>query len=187
MLRFPSLPLTTWVLILAGLMSGCATLHLEEGQAAYDELRYQDAIHHFGKAVQRNPDAEAYRKLARAHALVNEHEEAAAAFACWFPCRMPPTTTASDTPPSCSRKAEYAQAERLLDAVSQRDPGNEVAAALRRSAVLAQDDRRDTTAFVLHPIETPGIRAAFAPHRFANTLYFTGRWSAPEPRIPTPT
>ena len=81
MLRFPSLPLTTWVLILAGLMSGCATLHLEEGQAAYDELRYQDAIHHFGRAVQRNPDAEAYRKLARAHALVNEHEEAAAAFA----------------------------------------------------------------------------------------------------------
>ena len=72
------------------------------------------------------------------------------------------------------KSGEYAQAERLLNAVSQRDPGNDVAAALRRSAVLAQDERRDTTAFVLNPIETPGILSAFAPLRFANTLYFTG-------------
>ena len=43
---------------------GCARLHLEEGQAAFDELRYQDAIHHFGSAVQREPNPEAYRKLA---------------------------------------------------------------------------------------------------------------------------
>ena len=81
MLQPPSLPLTTWVLMLTCIMTGCATLHIEEGQMAYDELRYQDAIHHFGRAVQRNPDADAYRMLANAHALVNENEEAAAAYA----------------------------------------------------------------------------------------------------------
>ncbi|MGB1573213.1 MAG: hypothetical protein ACPG85_02945, partial [Flavobacteriales bacterium] len=174
MLRIQSLPLFAWVLVLSGVFSGCATLHLEEGQAAYDELRYQDAIHHFGKAVQRDPEAEAYRKLARAHALVNENEEAAAAYSVLVSL---PDATDDDRIGYASvlfKSGEYAQAERLLNAVSQRDPGNDVAAALRRSAVLAQDDRRDTTAFVLNPIETPGIRSAFAPLRFANTLYFTG-------------
>ena len=174
MLRIQSLPLFAWVLVLSGVFSGCATLHLEEGQAAYDELRYQDAIHHFGKAVQRDPEAEAYRKLARSHALVNENEEAAAAYSVLVSL---PDATDDDRIGYASvlfKSGEYAQAERLLNAVSQRDPGNDVAAALRRSAVLAQDDRRDTTAFVLNPIETPGIRSAFAPLRFANTLYFTG-------------
>ena len=184
MLRFPSLPLTTWVLILAGLMSGCATLHLEEGQAAYDELRYQDAIHHFGQAVQRNPDADAYRKLARAHALVNEHEEAAAAYSVLVSMADATDEDRIGYASVLFKEGQYAEAERLLDAVSQRDPGNEVAAALRRSAVLAQDDRRDTTAFVLHPIETPGIRAAFAPHRFANTLYLTGAVERPGAKDP---
>ena len=68
------------VILAAALLSGCARLHLEEGQAAYQELRYQDAIHHFGKAVTRTPEPEAYRMLAGAHARVNEHEEAASAY-----------------------------------------------------------------------------------------------------------
>jgi len=184
MLRFPSLPLTNWVLIIAFLMAGCATLHLEEGQTAYNELRYQDATHHFGRAVQRNPDAETYRKLASAHALVNENEEAAAAYSVLVSM---PEATDDDRIGYASvlfKEGSYVEAERLLNAVSQRDPGNEVAAALRQSAVLAQDDRRDTTAFILHPIETSGIRSAFAPLRFANTLYFTGAVERPGAKDP---
>ena len=50
--------------------------------------------------------------------------------------------------------------------------------------MLAQDDRRDTTAFVLNPIETPGIRSAFAPLRDGNTLYFTGAVERPGARDP---
>ena len=133
MLRIQSLPLFAWVLVLSGVFAGCATLHLEEGQAAYDELRYQDAIHHFGKAVQRDPEAEAYRKLAKAHALVNENEEAAAAYSVLVSL---PDATDDDRIGYASvlfKSGEYAQAERLLNAVSQRDPGNDVAAALRRS------------------------------------------------------
>ena len=184
MLRFSSLPLTTWVLMLTCIMTGCATLHIEEGQMAYDELRYQDAIHHFGRAVQRNPDAEAYRMLANAHALVNENEEAAAAYAV---LASMPEATDDDRIGYASvlfKEGKYVEAERLLNAVSQRDPGNEVAAALRQSAVLAQDDRRDTTAFTLEPIETVGIRSAFAPLRFANTLYFTGAVERPGAKDP---
>jgi len=184
MLRTHSLSLSTWVLILAGALSGCATLHFEEGQAAYNELRYQDATHHFGKAVQRSPDADAYRMLANAHALVNENEEAAAAYSVLVSM---PEATDDDRLGYASvlfKEGAYEQAERLLNAVSQRDPGNEVAAALRQSAVLAQDERRDTTAFVLTTIETPGIRSAFAPLRFANTLYFTGAVERPGAKDP---
>ena len=67
-------------IVLGGMVtiSSCARLHVEEGQAAYDELRYQDAIHHFGKAVQRIPSPESYRMLASSHALINEPQEASA-------------------------------------------------------------------------------------------------------------
>lgn len=172
------------IIVAIGLLSGCARLHLEEGQAAFDELRYQDAIHHFGKAVQRIPEPEAYRMLAGAHAIVNEHEEAAMAYSVLVALPEATDQDRLDYAAVLFKQGDYAQAERILNAVSQRDPGNEIAAALRQSAVLAQDDRRDTTAFVLNPIETPGIRSAFAPLRDGNTLYFTGAVERPGARDP---
>ena len=172
------------MVVAIGLLSGCARLHLEEGQAAFDELRYQDAIHHFGKAVQRIPEPEAYRMLAGAHAIVNEHEEAAMAYSVLVALPEATDEDRLDYAAVLFKQGDYAQAERILNAVSQRDPGNEIAAALRQSAVLAQDDRRDTTAFVLNPIETPGIRSAFAPLRDGNTLYFTGAVERPGARDP---
>ena len=172
------------MVVAISLLSGCARLHLEEGQAAFDELRYQDAIHHFGKAVQRIPEPEAYRMLAGAHAIVNEHEEAAMAYSVLVALPEATDQDRLDYAAVLFKQGDYAQAERILNAVSQRDPGNEIAAALRQSAVLAQDDRRDTTAFVLNPIETPGIRSAFAPLRDGNTLYFTGAVERPGARDP---
>ena len=172
------------MVVAIGLLSGCARLHLEEGQAAFDELRYQDAIHHFGKAVQRIPEPEAYRMLAGAHAIVNEHEEAAMAYSVLVALAEATDQNRLDYAAVLCKQGDYAQAERTPNAVSQRDPGNEIAAALRQSAVLAQDDRRDTTAFVLNPIETPGIRSAFAPLRDGNTLYFTGAVERPGARDP---
>ena len=82
------------------------------------------------------------------------------------------------------KQRRYAEAERLLNAVSQRDPGNEVASALRQSALLAQDGSRDTMAFELEPFPTEGIRSAFAPYRNGNTLYFTGALEKPGARDP---
>lgn len=163
------------VAVLVVLMApGCARLHLEEGQAAFDELRYQDAIHHFGSAVQREANPEAFRKLAESHALINEPQEAASAYAMLINL---PEATDDDRVAYASmlfQQGRYEEAEIILDAVSQRNPGNEIVAALRQSAVLAQDRSRDTTAFVVQAIETGELRAAFAPFRFGNTLYFTG-------------
>ena len=164
--------------------SGCARLHVEEGQAAFQELRYQDAIHHFGSAVQRIPSPDSYRKLAASHALINEPHEASAAYAILI---AQPEATDDDRLAYAEvlfKQKRYSEAERLLNEVSQRDPGNEVAAALRQSAFLAQDGSRDTAAFELEPFITDGIRSAFAPFRFGNTLYFTGALEKPGSRDP---
>lgn len=166
------------------IFSGCARLHVEEGQAAFDELRYQDAIHHFGQAVQRFPEPDSYRKLAQSHALINEPEEASAAYSILM---AQPDATDDDRLAYAQvlfKQQRYSEAERLLNELSQRNPGNEVAAALRQSAQLAQDASRDTAAFELEPFETSGIRAAFAPFRFGNTLYFTGALEKPGARDP---
>ena len=112
------------MVVAIGLLSGCARLHLEEGQAAFDELRYQDAIHHFGKAVQRIPEPEAYRMLAGAHAIVNEHEEAAMAYSVLVALPEATDQDRLDYAAVLFKQGDYAQAERILNAVSQRD-GNE--------------------------------------------------------------
>jgi len=180
--RYTSLSSSLLVGLLVGsilALSGCARLHIEEGQAAFEELRYQDAIHHFGKAVQRTPNPDSYRKLASAHALINEPEEASAAYAILV---AQPEATDEDRiayAETLFKQRRYAEAERLLNAVSQRDPGNEVAAALRVSALMAQDGSKDTSAFELEPFSTEGVRSAFAPFRFGNTLYFTGALEKP--------
>ena len=173
-------------LLVAGMMtfSGCARLHVEEGDSAFAELRYQDAIHHFGKAVQRDANPDSYRKLAASHALVNEPVEAASAYAILV---AQPDATDDDRiayAEALFKQKRYTEAERILSEVSQRDPGNERAAALRYSAVLAQDASRDTSAFELSPFDLAGIRSAFAPFRFGNTLYFTGALEKPGARDP---
>lgn len=179
------LPLLSSALLIVLLgMAGCARLHLEEGQMAFDELRYQDAIHHFGSAVQRDPNPEAYRMLAEAHARVNEPAEASAAYAILV---AQPDATDDDRIAYASvlfQQGRYAEAEVILNEVSQRNPGNEVAAALRQSAILAQDNSRDTTAFEVSSVETPGILSAFAPFRFDKTLYFTGAVEKPGAKDP---
>ena len=126
------------VVLAIGMLSGCARLHLEEGQAAYQELRYQDAIHHFGKAVQRLPYPEAYRMLAGSHALINEHKEAAMAYSVLVALPEATDQDRLDYAAVLLKQGEYEQAERILNVVSQRDPGNEIAAALRQSAVIAR-------------------------------------------------
>lgn len=174
MQRFSHFPVATLGLLIALLISGCASLHLEEGQAAFDELRYQDAIHHFGSAVQRAPNPDAYRKLAESHARINEPSEAAAAYALLV---NQPEATDDDRVSYASvlfQQSRYAEAEQILSDVSQRNPSNEVVAALRQSAILAQDQSRDTTAFQVQAIETGEVRSSFAPFRFGQTLYFTG-------------
>jgi outer membrane protein OmpA-like peptidoglycan-associated protein/tetratricopeptide (TPR) repeat protein len=183
-----SIPTTVLLLCIgaAGLLTlpGCARLHVEEGNAAFSELRYQDAIHHFGSAVQRDPSPDSYRKLASSHALINQPMEASSAYALLV---AQPEATDEDRIAYAEvlfQQQRYAEAERILSEVSQRNPGNEVAAALRYSAVLAQDGARDTSAFELTPFDIPGIRSAFAPFRFGNTLYFTGALEKPGARDP---
>ena len=185
--RFPhstSVLLFGMIVTAVTVLSGCARLHVEEGQSAFAELRYQDAIHHFGKAVQRDANPDSYRKLAASHALVNEPMEAASAYAILV---AQPDATDDDRISYAEvlfKQKRYEEAERILSEVSQRNPSNERAAALRYSAMLAQDGSRDSTAFELNPFDIPGIRATFAPYRFGNTLYFTGALEKPGARDP---
>ena len=180
--RFPhstSVLLFGMIVTAVTVLSGCARLHVEEGQSAFAELRYQDAIHHFGKAVQRDANPDSYRKLAASHALINEPVEAASAYAILV---AQPDATDDDRISYAEvlfKQKRYEEAERILSEVSQRNPSDERAAALRYSAMLAQDGSRDSTAFELNPFDIPGIRATFAPYRFGNTLYFTGALEKP--------
>jgi outer membrane protein OmpA-like peptidoglycan-associated protein/Tol biopolymer transport system component len=175
-MNFLPYSLRTALFTMAGavLISSCATLHMDEGTVAYEQLRYQDAIHHLGKAVQGNATPEAYRMLAAAYAKVNATDEAAMAYG--LLCAGPHAE--DDDRIAYARilmsQGKYDRASEILDAVSARNPADMMARSLQISAMGAEDIRRDSTAYELTAMETPGVLAAFSPCVYGDQLIFTG-------------
>jgi outer membrane protein OmpA-like peptidoglycan-associated protein len=169
-----SLRTALFTLACAVLISSCATLHMDEGTVAYEQLRYQDAIHHLGKAVQRNATPEAYRMLAAAYAKVNAIDEAAMAYG--LLCAGPHAEDDDRTAYAriLMSQGKYDQASEILDAVSARNPTDMMARSLQISAMGAEDVRNDSTAYELTALETPGVLTAFSPCVYGDRLIFTG-------------
>ena len=172
---FPiSLRTALFTLAVGMLISGCSTLHMDEGSAAYEQLRYQDAIHHLSKAVQRDATPEAYRMLAASYARVNATDEAAMAYG--LLCASP---HAEDNDRIAYARilmsqGQYDRASQILDAVSARNPDDMMARSLQISAMGAEEVKRDSTAYELTVMETPGVLAAFSPCISGDQMIFTG-------------
>lgn len=156
------------------LITGCATLHLEEGAASFDQLRYQDAIHHLSKAVEREASPEAYRMLAESYAKVNATDEAAMAYGLLCAGPFAEDTDRIAYARILMSQGRYDRATEVLNAVAARNPNDMMARSLQISAMNAEGIKKDSTAYELTAMQTPGVLTAFSPTIHGDQMIFTG-------------
>lgn len=162
------------LLVLAIVLGSCAKVNIKDGLQAYSEYRYNDAIHHLNKGLQKSEDLEARRTLAKALTQTNHHGDALDQYQI---LATSPSFTDADRLEfgrvlmSLDR---YDEAETVFAGILSRDPNNQVAQSLRNSSKRAQAIKRDSTRYEIGQVFTSGITTAYSPYAKDGKIYFSG-------------
>ncbi|MCH2197703.1 MAG: OmpA family protein [Flavobacteriales bacterium] len=154
------------------LLASCAKISIKDGLQAYDELRYTDAIDHLERGLAKVDDEEGRRALAASYLETNQF---ASAVETYVILASNPSNTDEDRinyGRALMATGDYANAEEIFDGILSREPGNEVAQALRSSCRRIEEYKADSSRFDIKPLST-GMDAAYAPFAFGSGIYFS--------------
>lgn len=156
------------------LLGSCARVNLKDGMQAYDELRYQDAIQHLGKGLEKLDDESARR--AYAASLYQTHGFADARVQYEILAATPGFSDADRINYGRTLMAlkKYEDAEAVFNGILSRDPGNKIAQSLSTSSKRAPAMRRDSSLFDVSQVYTDGLTSAYAPFVKDGKVYFSG-------------
>lgn len=165
------LPLVALALVFLG---SCARVSLKDGMQAYDELRYQDAIQHLGKGLEKLNDEPARR--AYAASLYETHRFAEARVQYEILAAKPGFSDADRINYGRTLMAlkKYEDAEAVFNGILSRDPNNQVAEQLSNSSKRAPAMARDSSMYDVSPVFTNGLTSAYAPFVKDGQVYFSG-------------
>lgn len=156
------------------LLGSCARVNLKDGMQAYDELRYQDAIQHLGKGLEKLDDESARR--AYAASLYQTHRFAEARVQYEILAAKPGFSDADRINYGRTLMAlkQYEDAEAVFNGILSRDPNNKVAERLSTSSKRAPAMRRDSSLYDVSQVFTDGLTSAYAPFVKDGKMYFSG-------------
>ncbi len=160
--------------ILAVTVAACARVNIKDGMQAHSELRHQDAIHHLSKGLEKIDDLDARRALASSLTETNRFSEAREQFQV---LATSPNFTDADRIAYgrvLMSLGNYSDAEEVFNGILSREPGNQIAQALRNSSKKANDIRKDSLRYEVTPMFTSGLTAAYSPVVSGNKIYFSG-------------
>ena len=155
-------------------LGSCARVNLKDGMQAYDELRYQDAIQHLGKGLEKLDDESARR--AYAASLYQTHRFAEARVQYEILAATPGFSDADRIHYGRTLMAlkQYEDAEAVFNGILSRDPNNKVAQSLSTSSKRAPVMRRDSSLYDVSQVFTDGLTTAYAPFVKDGKVYFSG-------------
>lgn len=156
------------------LLASCAKVNIKDGLQAYEQLRYQEAIHRLSRGLQKQNDPEARRALAQAYAQTNRMEDALQAYQL---LAVEPSFNDQDRIAYgrvLMAANRYEEAEDIFSGILSRDPSNQMALTLRNSSRRAGEIKSDSSRFEVTPMFTSGVTAAFAPAIHDGKVYFSG-------------
>lgn len=164
--------LTFFALVI--LLASCAKVNIKDGLKAYEQLRYQKAIHHLNKGLQKQNDPEARRALAQAYTQTNQMDNALQAYELFS---VDPSFNDEDRIAYgrvLMAANRYGDAEDLFNGILSRDPENTMALTLRNSSRRAVDIKSDSSRFDISPVFTGGVSTAYSPVINGGKIYFSG-------------
>lgn len=156
------------------LLGSCARVNLKDGMQAYNELRYQDAIQHLSKGLDKLDDEAARR--AYAASLFQTHRYAEARVQYEILSAKPGFTDDDRIQYGRTLMAlkKYEDAEAVFDGILSRNPENTLAKNLSNSSKRAGVVLRDSSQYDVSPVYTDGLTSAYAPFVKDGKVYFSG-------------
>jgi peptidoglycan-associated lipoprotein len=160
-------------LAIAFFFSSCASTYLKDGNAAYEQLKYKEAIHQLEKGLAKKDDLQARINLANSYMKVNDFEQAMANYEM---ASLDPSLTDTDRinfGRAMMSNGEYEQAFDVFDGILSRTPGNETAQKLRTSCRSIDDMKMDSALVQVNDLGLSTAGSAFCPAKFENGLLFS--------------
>lgn len=161
------------LLISAMMLASCASLYIQNGKEAYDNLKYHDAIYYLNKGVAKKQDPDAVRKLGESYLKVNDFEHAASTYE-----QIATFTDNTDADRINQARAlmgieRYSDAKTILEGIISRDAGNQVAKELLQSCKTVDKMKSDSLLYLVEPVNIPVLDAMFSPYPYNGGLIFS--------------
>lgn len=160
------------------MLSSCASLYLDNGKAAYDELKYQDAITNLEKGLAKKSNTEGRLILADAYMKTNEFEKAMQTYR---EATIDPGVTDNqrlDFGRALMTNEDYDEARAVFEGILSRSPSNEIAQNLAHACRNAESMKADSALYTIEPFNVPGLSGVFAPVEYNNGLLVSGTAAA---------
>lgn len=144
------------------LLSSCASLYINSGKKAYNDLDYQEAITLLEKGLAKKDNEEGRRMLAESYMMVNDFENAKAQFE-----KTSLYTNNSDKDRILQGQAlmatgQYDQAKTIFEGIISRDPENQMAKSLLASCKRLNEMKADSLMYSVTPVNIPGNNPVYA-------------------------
>ncbi|MFT5184057.1 MAG: peptidoglycan-associated lipoprotein [Flavobacteriales bacterium] len=166
--------ITTYLtLVFAIFFSSCASTYLKDGNAAYEQLQFKEAIHQLEKGLAKKNDLQARINLANAYMKVNDFEDAMANYEMAL---LDPSLTDIDRinfGRSIMSNEKYDQAFDVFDGILSRTPGNETVQRLRTSCRSIDEMKMDSSLIQVRQLGIPNVGSSFCPTQYENGLVFS--------------
>jgi peptidoglycan-associated lipoprotein len=160
-------------LVLLLFAGSCMNYHVQKGDAAYNNLAYADAIHHYEKAYRKNYDPIVELKLADAYFKTGKIDSAEALYA-----RAAQNANVKASVLFNYSKVLMANGKHVIAAVYLREyllvhPKDAVARMMLTACNSLMQRYRDTTLYTLTPIQNDEFINAFSVMEYQNGVVFT--------------
>jgi outer membrane protein OmpA-like peptidoglycan-associated protein len=144
------------------LLSSCASLYINSGKKAYNDLDYQEAITLLEKGLAKKDNEEGRRMLAESYMMVNDFENAKAQFE-----KTSLYTNNTDKDRILQGQAlmstgQYDQAKTIFEGIISRDPQNQMAKSLLASCKRLNEMKADSLMYSVTPVNIPGNNPVYS-------------------------
>lgn len=166
--------LSVYITGMAALLAvGCTNFHEVQGERSYEALAYQEAIHHFEKAVRKNHKVSVEVKLADSYYRVGNMDSAEAKYAHTLKHQTVPASAWFNYGKVLMTNGKHLEAISWLERYLAIYPNDKVAQMMLSSCKSVRERYRDTTLYTLKPILEDQFANAFSIIEYQNGAIFT--------------
>jgi len=168
---------TTYSIMLAILLTGCAQQHLTKADKAYERMAYADAVRSYEKAFKTLDDRDAALRTANAYVQLGDAKRAAS----WYAYADRTTPLAGDQALAYGRVlqslGQTGEATRQIEKVLAERPDDPMVRELAHGIAANDSFYADTTLYTVRPLNIPGASSMFSAQPFQGGLLLTAERS----------
>lgn len=162
------------VLSISLLFSSCASLYINSGKTAYEEMNYNESIELLNKGLDKKEDFDGRMMLAESYMRTSQYSAAANSYGI---ASIEPKMTDKDRieyGKALMADQKHDKALELFEAILSRDQGNKVVTSLASACRNINDLKSDSSLFTVSPLDLGSMKSIYAPIAYEEGMIVSG-------------